>query len=116
MESSGGLAGGGGNDREGVGLSGVLRHILIVYDLESRQLLQAKDLGEDGERAASVYSECESRHRDDPSMEIVLIGAESMAIIEQTHAQYFSDARPEPLLDLFSDERACQLDQPPHDP
>ena len=81
-----------------------LRHFLIVFDLERRELLESRDLGEDGERAAAVYSDQEARFRDDPAKEIVLIGADSLDTIRQTHAQYFDAARPEPLLDLFDRE------------
>ena len=81
-----------------------LSHFLIVFDLKRRELLLSRDLGEDGQRAAVVYSEYEARFRDDPGKEIVLIGADSLDTIRHTHAQYFGIARPEPLLDLFGDE------------
>lgn len=52
-----------------------MRETRVVHDY---------DVGE----ALAAYAKSESEH-DDPNMEIVLVGADSIETVMRTHAQYF---------------------------
>lgn len=67
-----------------------LHHFLLIYDLNAGRLVEQRDLGEDGEVAAAEYSRREAQYRDREGFEIVLVGADSIETIRQTHAHYFN--------------------------
>ncbi len=71
-----------------------IHHFLIVYDVARQRLLGADDLGDDMDAALEAYraSEQEQRERHDANIEIVLIGADSLDTIKQTHPHYFDGA------------------------
>jgi len=66
-----------------------LLHFLILYNTTTQELIEARPLGEDTALATAAYAaaERECRHRKD--IEIVLIGADSLDTIRQTHPHYF---------------------------
>ncbi|MFZ5853962.1 MAG: hypothetical protein ACOYXS_05565 [Chloroflexota bacterium] len=64
-------------------------HFLLVYDL-SRQVLVSQREFHDPAEAAAAYAELEAAHRADRDYEIVLVGADSIETIMQTHGHYFS--------------------------
>ena len=80
-----------------------LIHFLLVYDLVQQKLVDQRDFSNAGE-AAAAYTELEREHRDDPHLEIVLIGADSIATVMTTHRNYFdADASvPSPFLEAVS--------------
>ena len=65
-----------------------VRHFLLIYDIGAR-LLEIQDLGTDAEAAAVRYSEVEEEFRQREGFEVVLIGADSIETIRETHAHYF---------------------------
>ena len=65
-----------------------LRHFLLIYDIAARDLT-IQDLGEDAEAAAAHYSEVEEEFRERAGFEVVLIGADSIETIRETHGHYF---------------------------
>ncbi|MGH2986410.1 MAG: hypothetical protein ACRDLO_06970 [Solirubrobacterales bacterium] len=58
--------------------------------MDAGRLVEQLDLGEDGEAAAAEYSRREAEYRDRKGFEIVLVGADSIETIRQTHAHYFN--------------------------
>jgi len=46
----------------------------------------------DGRRASKEYARVERQHIDDPVMEIVLVGADSLDTVKVTHSHYFTIA------------------------
>lgn len=64
---------------------------LLVYDQTARKLLQLTAYG-DAERDAALEArfDLERRHRLEPSLEVVLLGARDEATLRQTHARYFN--------------------------
>ena len=40
-------------------------------------------------RALVAYNEAEEAHRDDPDVEVVLLGSDSIETLERTHSSYF---------------------------
>lgn len=66
-----------------------LIHYLLTYDSRTGQLgVQQFD---DPSEATAAYGEAERAHLDDRELEIVLIGADSLETIKQTHGHYFSN-------------------------
>lgn len=66
-----------------------LEHFLIIFDTRRQELREALQLGPDADAAINAYSEYEQDYRDEPSVEIVLIGADSIDTIRRTHSHYF---------------------------
>jgi hypothetical protein len=71
-----------------------VHHFLIVYDVKAQRLIDAADLGVDIDAALEAYRarEQEQEHGHDGSVEVVLIGADSLDTIKQTHPHYFDGA------------------------
>lgn len=70
-----------------------LIHFLLVYDLRARVLRSAEPFTS-ADEAAAAYGRAEREHVGDRGIEIVLVGADSLDTIRQTHGHYFSDGRP----------------------
>jgi hypothetical protein len=64
-----------------------LIHFLLVYDLVRQELILQEPFT-DAAEAAARYAEAEQEHRQD-SVEIVLVGADSMDTVRRTHSNYF---------------------------
>jgi hypothetical protein len=71
-----------------------LIHYLIVFDHAEQRLVQAPQEFTDAEEAAAAYAQLERDHRDDTNLEIVLVGADSLDTIRQTHGNYFDGEGP----------------------
>jgi hypothetical protein len=67
-----------------------LNHFLLVFDHGKAQLVDLQDFGTDVKAAMSEYARLEREHlgRAD-SIEIVLIGSDSLDTVKVTHANYF---------------------------
>lgn len=70
-------------------------HFLIVFDHEKNELLEATPFT-DSNAAAARYTQVEERHRGSKSLEIVLVGSDSLATIHQTHGNYFKGGSVKP--------------------
>lgn len=66
-----------------------MRHFLLVYDHNAGRLIKQEDFGEDGAAATRAYSAAEDEAREKRHLEIVLVGADSIETIWETHASYF---------------------------
>lgn len=66
------------------------RYFLIVYDRHRGQLLEEPPREfDDQEVALSAYDKAEQAYRTDRNIEIVLVGADSLETVRQTHSNYF---------------------------
>lgn len=74
-----------------------LQHFLLVYDLANQELVR-QDTFEDGEQAAAAYTELEREYRDRSDLEIVLVGADDISTVHQTHGHYFNRGTASPYL------------------
>lgn len=63
-------------------------HFLLVFDHAAGRLV-AQEQFTDSARAVAAYSAAEELHEDQPHMEIVLIGSDSIDTVRLTHANYF---------------------------
>jgi hypothetical protein len=67
----------------------VLHHYLLVFDHAKGELIATQDFGSDSDRAVITYAEKENEYKGHDSIEIVLIGSDSLDTIRITHANYF---------------------------
>lgn len=67
-----------------------IRHFLITLDPESGETT-VEEFGTDYGAALAAYAEAERINGINPKLNTVLISADSLATIEQTHSSYFSD-------------------------
>lgn len=65
------------------------KYFLVIYDL-GKQEVDVKDFGSDFDEAASNYAMLERRFADQPMIEVVLLGADSIETIQKTHSHYFA--------------------------
>jgi hypothetical protein len=67
-----------------------INHFLLVFDHSRAQLLDVQDFGRDVRAAMKAYAEKEREHLGaGDSIEIVLIGSDSLETVRLTHANYF---------------------------
>lgn len=79
-----------------------LQHFLLIYDQRRGRLLEQLDLGEDSEVAAAEHSRYEAEYRGREGIEIVLVGADSIETIRETHAHYFDGVGEKAFDDLLA--------------
>lgn len=65
-----------------------IKHFLITFDPSTGDT-EVLPFGTDYDAAQAAYSEAESANRGDTGLDIVLISADSLETIEQTHSSYF---------------------------
>jgi hypothetical protein len=70
-------------------MAGIIQHFLLVFDHKAGKLIDQRDFGTDSEAAVAAYAECEKHYQDNPMMDIVLIGSDSIETVRLTHANYF---------------------------
>lgn len=65
-----------------------LFHFLLIYDLSAQQLVRQEEFA-DADEAVAAYAAAEREFGERSQLEIVLVGADSIETIRQTHAHYF---------------------------
>lgn len=77
-------------------------YFLLVFN-RLHQALQTVQRFSDRDDAARAYAAAESAAEGNDELEIVLVGADSIDTIRQTHGQYFTErSRHSPYLDAAS--------------
>ena len=66
------------------------RYFILIYNIPSRAL-EIHEFESDYEAAADAYTDFEAEHRGDRSVEVVLVGADSIDTIKKTHSHYFAE-------------------------
>jgi len=66
-----------------------IHHFLLVFDHEAGQLIEEVDFGNDSERAVEAYSAKEREFQGQSTIDIVLVGSDSIETVRMTHANYF---------------------------
>jgi hypothetical protein len=67
----------------------MIQHFLLVFDHEKGRLEELQKFGSDSAAAVDAYAAKEKELRDRKSVEIVLIGSDSLDTVKLTHANYF---------------------------
>lgn len=66
-----------------------IQHFLVVFDPETGKV-DVQNFGTDYDAAQTAYAEAELANGDvDATLDIVLLSADSLRTIEQTHSSYF---------------------------
>lgn len=65
-----------------------IKHFLVAYDPATGKT-KVRSFGTDYDAAQAAYAEAE-RANSDERLDIVLLGADSLETIKQTHSSYFS--------------------------
>jgi hypothetical protein len=70
-----------------------MKYFVLIYDQQKQRLLSLQRF--DGAQDAALASrfEAELQHRGDPSVEVVVLSAESEDGLHSTHARYFKSVR-----------------------
>ncbi len=77
-----------------------IKHFLVSYDLATGKT-QVESFGTDYDVAQAAYAEAEQANADDERLDIVLLSADSLETIKQTHSSYFNDSS-RPLEELLT--------------
>lgn len=78
-----------------------LIHFLIVFDRDAQNVLEANRFT-DGEEAAERYAAMERQYGDQPDIEIVLVGSDSIETVRRTHGNYFGEDAGVPFRELVA--------------
>lgn len=65
-----------------------IKHFLVSYNVATGKT-EVKSFGTDYDAAQAAYAEAEELNRDDEKLDIVLLSADSLETIRQTHSSYF---------------------------
>lgn len=66
-----------------------IKHFLVTYDLATGKT-KVQPFGTDYGAAQAAYAEAERENADDEKLDIVLLSADSLETIKQTHSSYFN--------------------------
>ena len=69
--------------------TGPTNYFLLVYHLDTREV-HVEDFGADENAAADTYTAREHEYRDEPTVEVVMVGADSIDTVRKTHSHYFA--------------------------
>jgi hypothetical protein len=76
-----------------------IKHFLVTFDPASGDTA-VQEFGTDYDAAQKAYAEAEEANRFGSGLDIVLLSADSLETIEQTHSSYFGGAG-DPLRELL---------------
>lgn len=66
-----------------------LHHFLIVFDHDQRRTVRRIQRFDDAGTANDAYAAAEQQYADEPHIEVVLLGSDSVATLRRTHPNYF---------------------------
>jgi len=78
-----------------------IKHFLVVYDLATGKA-EVQPFGTDYDAAQKAYAAAERADADEAKFDIVLLSADSLETIKQTHSSYFSGTSSEQLRELLA--------------
>jgi len=67
-------------------------HFLLVFDRREGRVLSQQEFDTRSAAMAGRF-EAERLHKGNPDIEVVVLGAQSVAELKRTHARYFQDSR-----------------------
>jgi hypothetical protein len=68
-----------------------IQHFLVSYDPDTGKT-GVEPFGTDYDAAQAAYADAERANAEDEKLDIVLLSADSLETIEQTHSSYFNGA------------------------
>ena len=77
-----------------------IHHYLIMFDRSAGKQISIRDFA-DSKKAIEAYNKAEEAHQDEPHMDIVLLGSDSVETLQKTHVNYFSETKVDDNLNAF---------------
>jgi hypothetical protein len=68
-----------------------IQHFLVIYD-PAADAVSVRSFGTDYDAAQAAYAEAEQANGVDAELDIVLLSADSLETIKQTHSSYFTSS------------------------
>lgn len=79
-----------------------IKHFLVTYDPTTGKT-EVEPFGTDYDAAQAAYAEAEQANADaDERLDVVLLGADSLETIKQTHSSYFKGTSSEQFRELLA--------------
>jgi hypothetical protein len=72
-----------------------IHHFLLTYDRAAGQLIETLDFNTDSDAAVAAYAAKELEYQNQKSIEVVLLGSDSIETVKITHPNYFGGTIPE---------------------
>jgi hypothetical protein len=66
----------------------IVSHFLVVFDRPNGRVLREEAFEDEREALAERFA-TEKAYRDDPDIEVVVLGADTAEALRRTHARYF---------------------------
>jgi hypothetical protein len=66
-----------------------IKHFLVSYDLATGKT-EVESFGTDYDAAQAAYAEAEQANAGDEKLDVVLLSADSLETVKQTHSSYFN--------------------------
>lgn len=79
-----------------------IQHFILVFDRHAGHMVQQLNFGTNASKAVEKYEELEQEHRENASMDIVLVGSDSIETVKVTHANYFDGSAKDVYADVLS--------------
>jgi len=79
-----------------------IQHFILVFDRRAGHLVEQLSFGTQARKAVAKYEELEQSYRDDPHMDIVLVGSDSIDTVRVTHANYFDGSARDAFADVLN--------------
>lgn len=79
-----------------------IQHFILVFDRHAGRLLNQLEFGTNASKALAAYENLEREHRENLSMDIVLVGSDSIDTVKVTHANYFDGSAKDLYADVLS--------------
>lgn len=71
-------------------MSSPIHHFLLTFDHDRDELIRIEEFGDDAQAAISRYEDLEEQYRDSRTIDIVLVGSDSIETVKVTHSTYFT--------------------------
>lgn len=79
-----------------------IKHFLLVFDHRIDELLSYESFDSDAQEATKRYGEMEQQYKDSHTIDIVLVGSDSIETVKVTHANYFTGESVKMVQDALS--------------
>mgnify|MGYP000848869130 FL=1 len=68
-----------------------IKHFLLIYGRAAGVQVEVRQFGTGSAGAVTAYQEVERQFADNPRMDIVLVGSDSLDTVRVTHSNYFDE-------------------------
>lgn len=68
-----------------------IKNFLLVFDHSKNELLHQEEFDADVAAATRAYAEMERSYKGSHTVDIVLVGSDSIETVKVTHSTYFAD-------------------------